>query len=273
MEISHFLRESLEIKIKTEWDEKWSNFGPHSEDKLNRRTKFYEALALDITKVSGVVISRDTAMRFCNEKGGESQNSLLAFAKYLGFTSLEALETELSPKKETYKIIHYAIYLSLSTFFIITIIWYIWYWIPTKERLNIIKVIEDANQVQFEMYRTLELKDSLILDNFYTKMGSAKKAIITVIKQNSTKPRRINLPLDNPSFYKIFTKQVLTIDSDVATVKTTEHWFLKWYNIETNKYEVSYDVKNEQFYELMKQDGRWKIDHNFYEGKASRIDY
>lgn len=265
------LRKTLEHKIELDWNSKWHSFGIYDIDKLNRRAKFYEALAADISHISHISVSRDTVQRFNKGEGGDSKASLHAFSKYLGYTSFEdysSKNTENPSSKSNQNLILISILTLLSGVMIHSL-----YVKPQNEKKEIVKVIIHANEVQFNIFKSMKLSDSTKLEDLYTKNSTARKSIMTLLKESQKNKRRINFPEDNPSFSKVHDVRVINVASNVAVVETTEHWFLKWYDTELGKYTVSYNQKNKQIYELEKENNNWKIKNNYYEGKASKIDY
>lgn len=271
MEHINTLRELFEEKLRVEWDGKWASICLYDTEKLNRKAKFYEALAAEITLQTNVSVSRDTVLRFNKGEGGDSKSSLNAFSKYLGYSSYEAFALSFDSKTKRQDYLKYTViaFLSLG---LIAYFFKFWY-VPNKEKKDIITVISEANLRQFTAFRDLNLKDTIRIDSFYTKTGSARKSIVTLLKQSAKCNRRIDIPIDNPSFYKIHSLRVVELSEKEAIVKTKEHWFLKWYDMKEEKYTVSYDHENEQLYELEKENETWKIKNDFFEGKATKIDY
>jgi hypothetical protein len=265
------LRYALETKIYNEWDTKWSAICVYDSDKINRKAKFYEALAVDISHKSKITVSRDTVQRFNKNMGGDSNVSLQAFSKYLGFDSFEQFESSL--KKSINKRLKPKTILFPAAILTIIALSYQFLYEPYQIKKQIISTIISANQCQFNAFKNLNLNDTIKIDKFYHKLGSARKSIVTLLRESSKNARRIDFPTDNPSFYTIHDARVIELTQINAIIKTTEHWFLKWYDVELKKYTVSYDLKNEQIYELEKIKNEWKIKNNFYEGKATKIDY
>ncbi len=265
------LRLELEEKLKGDWDSKWKVVCLYDEEKINRKAKFYETLAADITALTNISVSRDTVQRFNKGEGGDSKASLEAYCRYLGYESLEDFEgrNELDnlERKNSKWVIVMVLCLSIVASF------YRFAYLPYLQKKHILHIIENANRIQFLAFKRLDLNDSVKIDSFYTRTGSARKSIITLIKESQNGNRRIDLPVDNPSYYTIHEKRVVEINKNHAIVKTKEHWFLKWYDTGLRKYTVSYDHLNEQIYQLINIDGVWKIENNFFEGKATNIDF
>lgn len=265
------LRLELEEKLKRDWDSKWNVVCKYDEEKINRKAKFYEALAADISAVANISVSRDTVQRFNKGDGGDSKASLEAYVRYVGYNSwedFEGLNNKNNIKKAKLKWL-----VGSMILVVLAVSYYSFLFYPNCQKEEILKVLENANRTQFLAFKRLDLKDSVKIDSFYTRYGSARKSIMTLIRESQEGNRRIDVPIDNPSYYTIHEKRVLEINSNHAIVKTKEHWFLKWYDTDIRKYKVSYDHLNEQIYELINVNGVWKIEHNFFEGKASNIDF
>jgi hypothetical protein len=265
------MRLEFEEKLKKDWDSKWNVVCKYDEGKINRKAKFYEALAADINAATNISVSRDTVQRFNKGEGGDSKASLEAYARYIGYKSWEDFEG-LNEKDNENKV-KLKWFVGIVIMAIIAASFYVFLLQPYRQKKEILKVIENANRIQFLAFKRLNLKDSVKIDSFYTRSGSARKGIITLIKESQHGNRRINVPIENPSYYIIHEKRVVELKNNQAIVKTKEHWFLKWYDTGVRKYTVSYDQLNEQIYQLKNIDGHWKIENNFFEGKASKIDF
>ncbi len=279
MNHSNILRFKLEEKIQLEWEQKWFSFGIYDAKKQNRRSKFYEILAKEISDQTGFHISRDTVFRFNQGDGGDSLASLIVFAKYLGYDDYEdfkvknpVVNSSFDASKKVRDIKQEVIIIGVLLAFFIVFASYKFI-INSRERASIIELIHKANEAQFEAYKQLPRIDSMVLSNYYLKPGNAYKSILAVLYQNQAKGRQICEPKYNPSYFKILDTQILKIKDKQAIVQTEEHWFLKWYDIHQKQFVVSYDVKNQQLYELKKVNDSWFIEHNFFEGKATKIDY
>jgi hypothetical protein len=273
------LRNDLELKIKTDWLEKWHSFGEYNTQKTNRKSKFYQALAFDIFENTKVKISRDTVQRFDQAIGGDSPASLQAFCIYLGFDTIEAFEkanecnkiTEVAEleKKRPLNGKKALQYLSIIVF------GYVAYLVANSyyEAHLIKNAIINGNKCQFETYKKLPKLDTLQISNYYSKGSNASKSIITVLLGSQKGNRVIGQPSYNPSFYKIMDIDVLSIKNNIAIVETDEQWFLKWYDTKANRFSLSYDVQNKQLYELEKTGDKWMIVNNYFVGKATVIPY
>lgn len=148
---------------------------------------------------------------------------------------------------------------------------FLYYFIQRRQLLD---TILSANKYQFAAFKNLPNFKTNSLTTTYDKNGNAYKVIINILNKQAQMGRTVGQPADNPSYYSIqeFTKVDFHYDFTRAKVYTKEHWFLKWYNVKTGKYELKYDVSNEQFYLLQKTQGRWYIYDNDYAGEASKIE-
>ncbi|AWV99029.1 hypothetical protein [Arcticibacterium luteifluviistationis] len=272
MEFIEKLRIKFEAKLKNEWEEKWSSFGTYDSDKNNRRSKFYTALAQSISKRSTYPISRDTISRFDKGEGGDSLPSLDAYARYLDFKSFDDFELKNSPKSKKTDWLNKA-FLIPSLLVLFSVTTYYFFIKPYLSKAEITELVQKANKTQFDAYVNLPKIDSLKLSNYYEPSKSAYKSAISVLTNNLKANRRICLPVNNPSYYKVFSIEVISLKNNKAIVQTDEHWFLKWYDLIQGKYTVSYDVRNKQIYEVEQKDAQWKITHNYFEGQARPITY
>lgn len=265
------LNSLLDKKLENEWNNKWKNFGSIGKGKYNRRSKFYETLAADISAKSGIKVSRDTVQRFNKAEGGNSKYTLDAISKYLGFEDFDSFQQEGQSKGREVWLKSFGYWWLIIPFFLVAFfVFNKFYLEPKEEKITIENVIFKANEIQFKAFEKL---DTLGLYKLYTKDGSAKKGIITVIDLARQNNRWISHPNNNPSCFKILDSKVLEHTDSTALVKTEEQWFLKWYDLDDERYTVSYDKRNTQYYELRKENEQWKIHNNFYEGKASPIDF
>ncbi|SOE22288.1 hypothetical protein SAMN06298216_2733 [Spirosomataceae bacterium TFI 002] len=265
-----YLSESLENKILNDWEEKWSTFGTYDPLKNNRRSKFYETLASEISDKSGIKISRDTIHRFDNGEGGNSKYTLESISTYL---ELESFEDYIQASEKPTSLFHSKLGKGLQIGLLLIPVFFLshrFFVRPTQIKNNIEKTIIAANEAQFKAFKNL---DTTSLGQYYVANGAALKSIVCVINENKKVNRSISLPGYNPSFYDIMSLRVVEVRDTTATAITEEHWLIKWYDQKKEKYTVGYDVTNKQYYELKLVNKQWKIDHNIYEGKATAIDF
>lgn len=140
-----------------------------------------------------------------------------------------------------------------------------------KVDVAIEEVIINANQAQFDAYKTLPLVNVQILKKYYTESGSAFNVIKDILNRSAQLKRTVNLPHDNPSYYTIHDIRILEKKGDRVVAVSEEHWYLRWFCLETNNYIKKYDVTNSQVYILVKENEEWKIDSNDYTGTAVEI--
>ncbi len=266
----------FEDKLKLDWPQKWGEFGNYNPEKLNRRSKFYTALAMEISKRTGINISRDTIQRFDQNKGGDSTQTLNIVAKYLDYEHFDAfsafqikqLADGKQPRntKNNIKIAKIG-----ASILLISALGYSLLIKPYTEKQKILKVITEANQAQFMSFGQLPIIDTLKIEKYYSKKGNAWPAILTSLITRNADSLTISQPKINPSYYKLFEARVISINAEKAIVETDEYWFLKWYKTDSKTFVSSYDVKNTQLYELEKINDNWIILNNFFEGKAKPI--
>ncbi len=111
-----------------------------------------------------------------------------------------------------------------------------------------------------------------MLEKYYLKNGKAIELLKKIINKHATINLTIGQPNNNPSYHNIQHINIQHLTRTEAIVETKEHWYLKWYNTKTKKYELKYDVSNTQFYKLVKTKNSWEIESNDYTGESKKID-
>lgn len=140
-----------------------------------------------------------------------------------------------------------------------------------SQKKDLFELIELANEAQFKSFQALPEIDLKDLKKYYTIDGSAYPVIENILKRSTQLNRVINLPADNPSYYNIHQLQVISKKPKRVLIESTEHWYLRWYSLETHEYIKKYDVSNTQIYSIIKENGIWKIEDNDYMGTAVDI--
>ena len=123
-----------------------------------------------------------------------------------------------------------------------------------------------ANQSQFNAYKNLLQSDTLSLNKYYCKKGTAKSKILGVLAKRTLMDSELQIP---PSSFAILETEILEETEEIVKVRTKEYWVLKWLEKTTGK-ELHYDKVSDQIYFLTKEDGKWKIDSNDYNYKLSK---
>lgn len=141
--------------------------------------------------------------------------------------------------------------------------------IPPEEALKITTLIREAGALEFYLYKSAPHSGEVDkLTEYFTLDGPALQLIRGSLENVIRTGRKLRIP---GSFSEIIKVEIVFVSKDRAEVKTEEKWRLLWYNMETNKNNVIYDVLNTQAYYLRKIEGKWKIYHNEYPGKLEPI--
>ena len=147
-----------------------------------------------------------------------------------------------------------------------------YYLIQKNVDKEVLRIVTEANKAQFEAFRALPNVNTGELKMLYTSEGTAFKIVENVLKRSSMQNRVISLPEDNPSYYNLIDIKIIDRKSGRIVVETKEHWYLRWFSLDTQDYIKKYDVTNNQTYVLIKENGSWKIDSNDYMGTAQNIE-
>lgn len=194
-------------------------------------------------------------------------STLEIIAKFLGYGGFDSFSKTSSdkPSRNSLNII-LAVVLTVCCMGAVVL-----FFLSRNQENEVRKIIENANRAQFEAYKALPEINTKDLRKYYTDKGSALKVIEDILKRSSKLKRVINLPADNPSYYTVYEINILKQEEDKILAESKEHWYLRWYNIESDKYEKKYDETNTQLYILRKEKDQWKIDANDFTGTATDI--
>lgn len=195
------------------------------------------------------------------------QTTLDAIAKFCGYDNyasfLENNPTVIKPKRKLYVLWITAVVLLTGL-----LVW----WTTDKPNREIHRIIHDANRAQFNAYKALPEVKTNGLKPYYTENGSAFKVIEDILKRSATLNRVITQPETNSSYYTIHEIKILKKERGRLIAETQEHWYLRWYCLNTQKFVKKYDETNSQIYVFKKEQGKWKIDSNDYKGTAENIE-
>jgi hypothetical protein len=136
---------------------------------------------------------------------------------------------------------------------------------PSSLLMDTLKqVINGANTVEYNAYTLMPKFDTTDFSLYYTENGMiAPIRYLESIKENER-------CLMDGSHYNVISIDTLNaLHNGKMEVKSREYWFLQWCG--ANKVPESlYDVENNQTYIFVRENGRWKIDANIYDGKARK---
>ena len=267
-------------KITNEWS-KYEHFG--SFEKARFKGNFFEEIVADMkqTDPNHRYTVSPSSLRTYFLSGGfpkvVKDKTLQSFTRYLGYETLrsykkhlvettsgqqpkskpEIISTDGNIKKSTSN-------LRVGLLIIIPILLIGSYFLLNKQQ-NIEETIFLANQNQFNTYKDLPHSDTLSLNKYYCKNGTAKSKILGVLAKRKQMDSELLIP---PSSFTILETEILEETEDIIKVRTKEYWVLKWFERTTGK-ELHYDKVSDQIYFLTKEDSRWKIDSNDYNYKPS----
>lgn len=212
------------------------------------------------------------------------KNTLNIFSKFLGYIDFEdfCLKKQNCPPNSTKPDFDLAIFLKKYKFKLLIILFlgfFIYFFHLTfnhfeEKRLeeHISIKIKEANKTQFECFKELPNINLKKLERHYTLDGKAFELLRKVLSEHRNNSYTIGYPEINPSYFNIQEISIKKILSNEVIAETKEHWYLKWFNLESKKYELKYDVSNTQFYKLVKENEIWKIESNDYVGESKKID-
>ncbi|MEL6864868.1 MAG: hypothetical protein AAFP19_10625 [Bacteroidota bacterium] len=129
--------------------------------------------------------------------------------------------------------------------------------------------LEAANQLEFDLYQSVpNIADTVQLNQYFTKTGSARRGVLVNLFRAIRSSRELRMP---GSGYEILDFHYLSKTGREVRIKTKEKWYILWYNPNTDKDVRLYDEVNEQEYIFIREENKWKIQTNIYEGKAEAI--
>lgn len=217
-------------------------------------------------------------------KGGfalnAQKNTLNNFSLFLGYNDFDDFCLQKTQRYETLQNIPpdrfknkliLGLSLGLIALFLTIIIFWHYNSYKATDKEMIIKTIKMANKAQYNTFKYLPNLKIAALEKYYIKGSSAYNLIIHLLNKQKNKRLVISYPSDNPSYFTIHSVKVIDLQKDYALAESSEHWYLKWYSLEKNKYELKYDVGNKQTYILKKIEGVWKIESNDYLGESKQI--
>lgn len=123
------------------------------------------------------------------------------------------------------------------------------------------RVVIEGADAEFRAYSALpEIREEELCTWFHPQ-GPAIKEILLILHRHSMKGRVINNPF-NPSSKRILRVKVDKIGKEECLVRTTEYWYLRWWNRHQQDWDYPYRETNIQKYVLKKHGDKWKIFQN-----------
>ncbi|MBW7941316.1 MAG: hypothetical protein H3C64_02725 [Candidatus Kuenenia stuttgartiensis] len=124
-------------------------------------------------------------------------------------------------------------------------------------------IVIKADEAEFAAYKALpEIKTEELL-KYLTPTGTAFKRIYNILTRHSTK-KWVLTNEGNPSGYRRYKLWIESINQNEAIVKTEEYWYLRWFDLNSNKYVNIYNEKNEQTWTLAYEKSEWKVTDTYY---------
>lgn len=126
------------------------------------------------------------------------------------------------------------------------------------------RAVELAVTAEFAAYLRLPKKKPILLEKYFAADGPAYQRIQHNVERHFEAGEVISNE-GNPSWKLLKTLSILKADEQRAEVKTTEHWYLRWWSTSRHAYAARpYVGVNRQHYTLIKRDERWLVWSNHY---------
>jgi hypothetical protein len=133
-------------------------------------------------------------------------------------------------------------------------------WDETRQYLE--RIVAECIDAEFRAYQTLPEIRQEGLANWFIPGGPAYLEIVNLLVRHQRKGWVIANPL-NPSTKRLMSVQVVRQKNpDEQLVKTSEYWYLKWYDSSSDSYAYVYRETNRQMYVLRPHEGTWKVYQN-----------
>lgn len=135
---------------------------------------------------------------------------------------------------------------------------------------NVKNIIRKCLQAEFEFYKTIpDLKLLNTLHIYHDENGRSLREIKERFERLKQRKWIIHNKC-NPSYYDLIELSILSLGPDIIKIKTKENWYLKWFGMESGKYEYLYNHCNHQEYTLTNIDFKWKITSIVYDTHQKR---
>lgn len=123
------------------------------------------------------------------------------------------------------------------------------------------RLIMECIDSEFRAYSMLPEVKTDELEKWFWRDSPAFNDIVNILKRHSEKGWVIS-NLFNPSSKRLLDISINKINSQEAIVKTTEYWYLRWWNSKDFSYAYPYRETNRQTYILKNINGQWKVYDN-----------
>lgn len=138
---------------------------------------------------------------------------------------------------------------------------------PHEENIRDVleRVVNDATDAEWAVYKALPDIDLGPLDRCFIPDSPAYKRIQFIATRHHARRWTISAPETNPSTKRVIDIRVLKLERDCAEVRSKEYWYLRWYSLKDGDYsDVEWRETNVQKYMVVRRDGRWLVEANFY---------
>jgi hypothetical protein len=132
---------------------------------------------------------------------------------------------------------------------------------PAELKPYLERVITEGLDAEFRAYSLLPKINEEELRRWFSVDGSAMKGIMTIVTRHQKKGWVISNPL-NPSTKRLLDVKVKKITDGEAVVNTMEHWYLRWFDMNSGSFAYTYRETNRQTYIIKKESDGWKIFQN-----------
>jgi hypothetical protein len=124
-------------------------------------------------------------------------------------------------------------------------------------------VVGNAANAEFEAYRALPEIKTDELKKYLITTGTAYKRIYNILVQHSKKKWVINNE-NNPSGHTTYNRWIERVNSKEAIIKSSEYYYLRWFELPTSEYVHIYNEENVQTWTLYFEEGTWKVFSTYY---------
>lgn len=135
--------------------------------------------------------------------------------------------------------------------------------LPTRHDLEpyLERVVCEAIDAEFRAYALLPEIVTTDLQRWFCNDGPAYREIVNLLTRHRSKNWILSNSL-NPSTKRLLSIDVRSIDRKQAVVKTTEYWYLRWWDANEGSYAYPYRETNRQSYVLHKTEAGWCVFEN-----------
>lgn len=123
------------------------------------------------------------------------------------------------------------------------------------------RVVAEAIDAEFAAYRALPELSTQHLTRWFDPDGPAWLDVVNILHRHVARGWIISNPF-NPSTKRLLSATVEEIAATTAWVRTSEYWYLRWWDIAAAEYAYVYRETNRQRYLLTRSDRGWRVLEN-----------